>query len=137
MLRRVDERLAEKPAAQGGKASTEKLYRLGVKQLAEGKAALGRRSLEQAAHEDPFSPRIQFALGGALQAVGDTYRAISAYERAVELRPKLYPALKALASLYLDKGFRQKAAETFERASACAPDPHEREEMRAALQRLS
>jgi DNA-binding response OmpR family regulator len=137
MLRRVDERLAEKPRPQAPKASTEKLYRLGVEQLAQGKATLGRRSLEQAAKEDPFSPRIQFALGGALHAVGDTYRAISAYERAVELRPKLYPALKSLASLYLEKGFRQKAAETFERASACAPDPHEREEMRTQMQRVT
>ena len=137
MLRRVDERLAEKPRPQDPKASTEKLYRLGVEQLAQGKAALGRRSLEQAAKEDPFSPRIQFALGGALHAVGDTYRAISAYERAVELRPKLYPALKALASLYSAKGFRQKAAETFERASSCAPDPHEREEMRTQMQRVT
>ena len=105
--------------------------------LAAGKAQEGRRALEQAAKEDPFSPRIQFALGGALAAVGDTYRAISAYERAVELRPKLFPALRNLAQLYLEKGFRQKAAETLERAFACAPDPNAREEIRARLAQVS
>ena len=136
LLRRVDERLAEGKPEAPKKDSIETLYRKGVDALAAGKAQEGKAALEAAAREDPFSPRIQFALGGALMALGDTYRAISAYERAVELRPKLFPALKSLAALYLEKGFRKKASETLERAFATAPDPKSREEIRNQLAQL-
>jgi len=136
LLRRVDERLAEGKSQPPPQQATEKLYRAGVEALGAGDAAASRTALEAAARIDPFSPRVQFALAQALVAQGDVYRAISAYERAVELRPKLFAALKNLAALYLEKGFRKKASEALERAFASAPDPKARAEIRAQLDRL-
>lgn len=47
---------------------------------------------------------------------------MSAFERAVELRPAHLSALRALAALYEEKGFRRKATETLERALVVATD---------------
>ena len=100
------------------------------------KRAEARAILERAAKEDPFSPRVQFALGRALQEQGDHFGAITAYERAVELRPNLFQALRALATLYEQKGFRRKAAEALERALHSAPDVQTRDALRARLIKL-
>jgi tetratricopeptide (TPR) repeat protein len=51
------------------------------------------------------------------------------FERAAELRPGYLPALRALAALYEEKGFRRKATETLERALSAARD----EPTRAAI----
>jgi len=93
-------------------------------------------AVEKAVKEDPFSPRIHFALGRAMQEQDDLFHAITAYERAVELRPNLFQALRALAGLYEQKGFRRKAAEALERAVHTAPDPSTRDVMRQRLLKL-
>ncbi len=136
LLRRVDERLAEGKSVPPPTQAVEKLYRAGVDALSRGNAEESRTALESAARIDPFAPRVQFALAQAYVAQGDVYRAISAYERAVELRPKLFAALKNLSALYLEKGFRTKATETLERAFSAAPDPKARDEIRILLERL-
>jgi tetratricopeptide (TPR) repeat protein len=86
--------------------------------------------------EDPFSPRAHFALARAMHDQGDLFHAITAYERAIELRPNLFQALRALAGLYEQKGFRRKAAEALERAVHSALDPKTKEEMRKRLLQL-
>jgi tetratricopeptide (TPR) repeat protein len=98
--------------------------------------AQARTTLEQAVKADPFSARAQFALARALHELGDFFHAISAYERTVELRPNLFQALRALAGLYEQKGFRRKAAEALERALHAAPDVATREAIRARLIKL-
>jgi len=50
---------------------------------------------------------------------GDLFHAITAYERAVELRPNLFHALRALAALYEQKGFRRKPWEAV--SARCTP----------------
>ncbi|TMB11793.1 MAG: tetratricopeptide repeat protein, partial [Deltaproteobacteria bacterium] len=72
----------------------------------------------------------------AMHDQGELFHAITAYERAVELRPNLFQALRALAGLYEQKGFRRKAAEALERAVHSAPDPQTRDAMRQRLLRL-
>jgi DNA-binding response OmpR family regulator len=137
LLHRVEERLAEgtsKPPPE--KAQAEALLKRGVELLEAKKPKEARVELEKAVKEDPFSPRGQLALARALVEVGDVFRAITAYERAIELRPNLFPALRNLAGLYLEKGFRRKAAEALERALQHAPDPAMREKIRAQLLRL-
>ena len=80
--------------------------------------------------------RAQFALARTLHELGDSFTAITAYEKAVELRPSLFPALRALAGLYDQKGFRRKAAEALERAVQVAPDEATRDQLRARLLKL-
>jgi tetratricopeptide (TPR) repeat protein len=64
---------------------------------------------------------------------GDLFHAMTEYERAVELRPNLFQALRALAGLYQEKGFRRKAVEALERALHAAPDAPSRDAVRAKL----
>ena len=54
----------------------------------------------------------------------------------MELRPNLFHALRALAALYEQKGFRRKAVEAVERAVHAAPDPKTRDTMRQRLLKL-
>jgi tetratricopeptide (TPR) repeat protein len=104
---------------------------LEAKKLAEARAVL-----ERAVKDDPFSPRAHFALARTLHEQGELFPAITGYERAVELRPNLFAALRALAGLYEQKGFRRKAVEALERAIHAAPDNKVRDEMRKRLLRL-
>lgn len=136
LLHRVDERLAQGKAPVPQKGEAERLYKEGIRLMEAKQVPEARALFEQVLKEDPFSPRGHFALARALAASGDGYRAITSYERAVELRPNLFPALKNLAQLYLEKGFRRKAAETLERALQSAPDPQTRESLRTSLLRL-
>ena len=139
LLRRVEEKLQQgedKKKTQPGKREAEVTYKTGMEAFDRGQLPEARALLEKAVREDPFSPRSHFALARTLSAQGDVYRAISSYERAVELRPSLFPALKNLAALYVEKGFRRKAVETLERALQASPDPATRESVRAQLLRL-
>jgi CheY-like chemotaxis protein len=137
LLQRIEGRLAEgtrKPPPQ--KAKAEEFLRRGLALLEEKKLPEARAELDRAVKEDPFSPRCHIALARVLVETGDIFRAITQYERAVELRPGLFPALRNLAALYMDKGFRSKAAETLERALQHAPDPKTREQVKTQLLRL-
>ena len=57
-------------------------------------------------------------------------------ERAVELNPKHFPALKNLAVLYEKAGFKNKAIEMWERCVHNAPDPETRTQIKEHLVRL-
>jgi DNA-binding response OmpR family regulator len=137
LLRRVKELLegAElSPPPQSEVA--EQLYEEAMGLLEAKKHAEARALLEKVLKQEPFSVRAQFALARTLHEQGDAFTAITHYERAVELRPSLFAALRALAGLYEHKGFRRKAADTLERAAQVAPDAATREQMRARLLKL-
>ena len=137
VLRRVRERLQNPRAIPPEqKQAAERAYKEGVKHLSEGHPDEARSPLEQATKLDPFSARNHFALGRALREARDAFRAMSEYEKAVELRPSHFAALCSLAELYLEKGFRRKAIEALERALTCAPDGRTREGIRTRLLRL-
>jgi DNA-binding response OmpR family regulator len=136
LLRRVEARLSGGPTAPLPSGEAEQLYQEGMGLLEARKLPEARALLERAVHLDSFSPRAHFALARALHEQGDVFPAITEYERAVELRPNLFPALAALASLYEQKGFRRKAVDALERAVHAAPDMKAREEMRKRLLRL-
>jgi DNA-binding response OmpR family regulator len=136
LLRRVQERLSGGSNSAASSAKGEKLYQEGIDLLEQKKVAEARGVLEKAVKEDPFSPRSHFALARAMHDQGDLFHAITAYERAIELRPNLFQALRALAGLYEQKGFRRKAAEALERAVHAAPDPKTKEDMRKRLLQL-
>ena len=118
------------------KEAAERAYKEGVEDLSHGRPEEARGALELAAKTDPFSARNHFALGRAPRETGEAFRAMSEYEKAVELRPTHFAALCSLAELYLEKGFRRKAVEALERALRCAPDGRTREGIRTRLLRL-
>jgi len=136
LLRRVQVRLGATPSPKPPPEKAEKLYSEGMGLLEAKKPAEARAVLENAVKEDPLSARAQFALARAMHEQGDAFHAITAYERAVDLRPNLFQALRALASLYEQKGFRRKAAEALERALHAAPDVQTREAIRQRLIKL-
>jgi DNA-binding response OmpR family regulator len=137
LLKHVEGRLTGKsqpPPHPSEKA--EQLYQKGMGLLEAKQAAEARAALEEAVREDPFSARVHFALARAMQLQGDLFSALTEYERAVELRPNLFVALRALAGLYEEKGFRRKAIEALERALHAAPDAQAREAVREKLVKL-
>jgi len=131
LLRRIDAVLEARPASQGTAAIP--LVESGRDALAKGRFADATAQFEEATRIDPFSAEAHFGLGEALRAKGELFQAMSALERALELRPVLLPAMRTLASLYLEKGFRSKAAEILERAVGVARDPETRERLRQEL----
>jgi DNA-binding response OmpR family regulator len=137
LLRRVKELLEGAELAPPPQSEiAEQLYDEAIALLEAKKHAEARALLEKVLKQDPFSVRAQFALARTLHEQGDAFTAITHYERAVELRPSLFAALRALAGLYEHKGFRRKAADTLERAVQVAPDAATREQMRAHLLKL-
>jgi DNA-binding response OmpR family regulator len=136
LLRKVNVRLSGSSQPPPASEKAEKLYHEGMGLLDSKKPIEARTVLEQAVKADPFSARAQFALARAMHELGDFFHAISAYERTIELRPNLFQALRALAELYEQKGFRRKAAEALERALHSAPDVPTREAIRTRLLKL-
>jgi DNA-binding response OmpR family regulator len=134
LLKRVETGLSGKSSQQPHPSEkAERLYQKGMGLLEAKQPAEARPVLEEATREDPLSARSHFALARAMHQQGDLFHAMTEYERAVELRPNLFQALRALAGLYQEKGFRRKAVEALERALHAAPDAPSRDAVRAKL----
>ena len=115
--RRCTPRRAAASAAAPQEPLTAAVAR-GKELLAAGKVSEASAVLAGAVRTDPRSADAQFQLGRALRAAGDPFGAMTALEHAVEASPAHLPALRALAALYEESGFRRKAAEVLERALA-------------------
>ena len=139
LLRRVDAQLvrASKLVAfeQPEQEQIEALRRQGHSAHKAGQHEQALQIFRQAIELDPFDARLHFMLGMSLQARRETFAAIQEFERAVDLAPDLYPALKNLAVLYERKGFSSKAIEMWERALANGSKAQQ-EQARKQLQRL-
>jgi DNA-binding response OmpR family regulator len=137
LVRRI-ESVLEATASRGpAKVSGgDVMLRRGKELLLAGRLDAAVASLGEAIAADPFSAEAHHQLARALRAQGEHFRAMTSFERAVELRPDFFPALRSLAALYSEKGFRRKAVETLERALAAAPDPVARDAVRADLLEL-
>jgi CheY-like chemotaxis protein len=140
LLRRVEEALlagGAKPEERAHEeAAVEPRLARGRDLLAAGRVEEAVAELAEAARTDPHSPDAQFQLGRALRAAGDAFGAMTALERSVELAPRHLAALRALAAVYEETGFRRKAAEVLERALPAAPDDAARGAIRKDLMRL-
>ena len=68
--------------------------------------------------------------------IPDLQKRVSELERAVELNPKHFPALKNLAVLYEKAGFKHKAVEMWERCVHSAPDADTRTSIKEHLLQL-
>ena len=85
---------------------------------------------------DPLAYRLRYHLALIYGKQGQIYDGITELERAVDLNPKHFPALKNLAVLYEKAGFRHKAIEMWERCVHVAPDAETRESIKAHLLKL-
>lgn len=139
LLRRVETQLVRASKLVAFEApEQEQIEALRQQGHAAHKAGQHDKALElfrDAVDLDPFDARLHFMLGMSLQAKAETFPAIQEFERAVELAPELFPALKNLAVLYERKGFKSKAVEMWERALANAK-PAQQEQARLQLSRL-
>jgi CheY-like chemotaxis protein len=134
LIRRIDVVL-EATASRGPvkPSGGELMLRRGKELLLAGRLDAAVASLQEAIAADPFSAEAHHQLAKALRAQGEHFRAMTSFERAVELRADFFPALRSLAALYAEKGFRRKAIETLERALTAAPDPIARDAVRSDL----
>jgi DNA-binding response OmpR family regulator len=132
LLQRVEAVLKSKQVPPTAAAAAPHIA-AGRAALVAGQVAEALAAFEEAVKADAFSADAYHGLGEALRARGEQFQAMSAYERAVELRPGLLAALRTLAALYLEKGFRSKAAEVMERAIHVAKDAPTRELIRRQL----
>lgn len=82
---------------------------------------------------DPLAYRLHFHLGLLLGRKGLVFDAITALEQAVEINARHFPAVKNLAILYQKAGFRNKAAEMWQRALVVAPDEDTRQTIKRQL----
>jgi DNA-binding response OmpR family regulator len=134
--RRIEAVLESTATRKPTSPSTEANLKKGKELLLAGRIPEAVVVFEEAAGADPFSAEAHYQLAKALRAQGDHFRAMTAYERAAELRPSFFQALRSLAALYLEKGFRRKTAETLERALGAAPDAATRDTIRKDLLKL-
>lgn len=137
LMRRIEQVLE---AAAGRelppRASADGTVSKGKELLLAGRLGEAVASFESATKIDPWSSDAWFHLARALRAEGDPFRAMTAFERALEIRTNHLPALRALAGLYEEKGFRRKAAEALERAFAAAADAETKATVKGELLRL-
>ncbi len=134
VLRAVGAALHERPTAA---PRSEELPERAELALAEGMAAYRDGHVEPAiAHLehgisiDPLAYRLHFHLGLLFAQQGQTYDAIRALERAVEINSKHFAGVKNLAIMYCQAGFRNRAVELWRRGLLLAPD----EETRNAIE---
>jgi len=126
----LDRRSGVTRAAPAGFAEA---YGRGREAFRAGDHGAAVAAFEQALALDPFSPEAHAAMGVALRASGDRFRAMTMLERAVELRPHDLTSLQALANVYDRNGFFRKAIEALTRALAAARDEQTRDALRAEL----
>lgn len=123
VLRRIDAVLeATGSRARGDSAAASGEVARGKELMLANRLPEARAAFEAAIAADPYLAEAHVLLARTLRAAGEAFSALTAYERAAELRPAHLPSLRALASLYEEKGFRRKAAETLERALGAATD---------------
>ena len=82
--------------------------------------------LEEGVTIDPLAYRLHFHLGLLFAQQGQSYDAIRALERAVEINSRHFGGVKNLAILYGQVGFRNRAVELWQRGLSLAPDDETR-----------
>lgn len=112
------------------------LYNSGARLFKEGDIEGAIYQFKKGIEKDNFYYRLHYGLALCYQNKKDDYLAISELEKTIDLKPDFLPALKSLAILYQEKGFRNKAVEIWERALNVAPDEDTRSKIKEYLIRL-
>jgi DNA-binding response OmpR family regulator len=112
----------QEPDSSESSADAEQALDEGVRAYKAGRIEEAVEHLKRGIGIDPLAYRLHFHLGLLYGKLGKVYEAISELETAVEINAHHFPAVKNLAILYQKAGFRNKAAEMWERALSLAPD---------------
>lgn len=89
--------------------------------------------LREGIQVDPLAFQLHYHLGLLWGRRDNLFDAIQELERAVDLSPRHFSALKNLAVLYQRVGFKHKAIEIWERALGNAPDDETRQGIKELL----
>ena len=83
-------------------------------------------SYQQALQKNPDNPEYHYNLGIVYIELGDVENAITALQKAIEIQPQNFLALKALGQIFVkEKKDYAKAVEYYSRASDISPDDPE------------
>jgi DNA-binding response OmpR family regulator len=127
---------ADSESAQEMSAEAEQALNAGVDAYKAGRLDEAVEHLQRGIGIDPLAYRLHFHLGLLYGKKGQVYEAISELETAVDINSRHFPAVKNLAILYQKAGFRNKAAEMWERALGLAPDETTRHSIKQHLLNL-
>lgn len=108
----------------------------GIAAYKAGEVDLAISLLKKGISTDPLAYRLRYHLALIYGNRGQFYDGITELERAVDLNPRHFSALKNLAVLYEKAGFKNKAVEMWERCIHAAPDNETRESVKAHMMRL-
>ncbi len=127
-------------SAKQAELDQERMHQEAEEALTAGVAAYKAGDLDTAVEYlrrgvdiDPLAYRLHFHLGLLYGRKGQVFDAITALEQAVEINSRHFPAMKNLAILYQKAGFRNKAAEMWQRALVVAPDDPTRQTIKKQL----
>jgi DNA-binding response OmpR family regulator len=117
-------------------AEAEKALNDGIAAYKAGEIDRAIELLKSGTHIDPLAYRLHFHLALLYGKKGLIFDGISELEKAIELNPKHFPALKNLAVLYEKAGFKHRAVEMWERCVHASPDAETRGQIKEHLMRL-
>lgn len=140
LLDAVESALAPKPRPSESAADGDSLSKEAEQALGAGVAAYRSGRLDDAiAHLqrgvqiDPLAFRLHFHLGLLYGKNKQVYDAIAELESAARINGRHFQTVKNLAILYQKAGFRNKAAEMWERGLTLAPDDSTRQSVKQHL----
>ncbi|MBW2457276.1 MAG: response regulator [Deltaproteobacteria bacterium] len=114
-------------------AEAEPYLRAGIEAYKAGRLDDAIGQLRGGIQRDPLAFECHFHLGLLFGKAGQLYDAIQELETALSIRSDFFPALKNLAVLYQNAGFRNKAIEMWSRCLTTAPDDKTRESIKRLL----
>ena len=117
-------------------AEAEKALSDGIAAYKAGEIDRAIELLKAGSHIDPLAYRLHFHLALLFGKKGLIFDGIAELEKAIELNPKHFPALKNLAVLYEKAGFKHRAVEMWERCVHASPDTETRAQIKDHLMRL-
>lgn len=112
------------------------LYNSGARLFKNGDIEGAIYQFKKGIEKDSLYYRLHYGLALCYQNKKEDYLAISELEKTIDLKPDFLPALKLLAILYQEKGFRNKAVEIWERALNVAPNEDTRNKIKEYLIKL-
>lgn len=122
------------PEALSGEA--EKALNDGIAAYREGAIDKAIDLLRAGIQIDPLAYRLHFHLALLCGKKGLIFDGIGELEKAIELNPRHFPALKNLAVLYEKAGFKHRAVEMWERCVHASPDAETKQQIKEHLIRL-